>query len=137
MAEFKGLKKDEHEKLTRAVTMYTNLTGEKIDVGAIPVYSEEEDAKAKAKRDEEQLKAKAAVTRKLEEAQQEERRIRQRMHNADGVQDGNMGPGQPAGITQKAKAQGKSRKGSEPETVTGEEGSQNRAEGSGGGDALS
>ena len=110
--EFRGLKKEEHEKLTRAAAMYTNMTGEKIDVASIPVYSEEEDAKAKQKQAENDLKRTAETTRKVEEARQEERRLK--IQAEGGVQDHNPGPGQPAMITERAKAQGKSRKGQEP-----------------------
>lgn len=117
-SEFKGLKKEEHERLKRAVTMYHNLTGETVDISGIPIENPEEDAKAKAKRAEKDLQEQADITRKSEEAQQRERQLRARPVGGD-VQDENPGPGQPAMVTERAKAQGKRRKGQEPKSAGG------------------
>lgn len=111
--DFKGLKKEDHEKLQRAVTMYTNLTGERIDVGGIPVEEPEKDAKAEAKKAKKALEEEAEVTREVEKARQRERQLKL-AKEAGEVQDENPGPGMPAMVTERAKAQGVSRKGEEP-----------------------
>lgn len=119
MAEFKGLKKDEHAALTRAVTMYANLTGEKVNISGIPVASDEDDPKKKAEQDAKELAASAKATAAAEDANRELRRLQVRQQGGGGIQDENPGPGQPAMVTERAKAQGVSRKGEEPATVTG------------------
>lgn len=109
MAEgFKGLKKEEHEKLVRAAKMYSNMTGESLDVSSIPVFSEEEDEKAKNAQAQQELDRQAQVDRRLEEARQEERRIRERMYKEPGENDGPI-------VTERAKDQGlKGGKGHDP-----------------------
>lgn len=117
MAEFKGLSKADHEKLTRAARMYTTLTGEALDVRGIPIAAEETDSpEAKAKRAEEELRQQAEVTRKREEADQASRRLASGVRSD--VQPGHPGPGQPAMVTERAKEAGVTRKGEEPEMAT-------------------
>lgn len=76
--EFKGIPKADLEVLKKAARAYETLTGESVKaVGMIPVLPEEsEDPAAKAKKAEETLKAEAEVTKKREESQQAERKLR-------------------------------------------------------------
>src|SRR5687767_7665059 len=113
MPEFAGLKKEDHEKLSRAAKMYATLTGETIDVGAIPIAEPEEDAKKKAERQERALANQAELTKKLEEAKQAERKLTISQQRGD-IQDENPGAGQPAMVTERAREQGVTRKGQEP-----------------------
>ena len=112
-----GLKREDHQKLTRAARMYSNLTGEDVNgiVSSIPVRSEEDDAAARAKAAEEDAQRKAEMNRKVEEAQQQARRL-QSGQTGD-VQPGNPGPGQPAMATERAKDAGHDRHGEEPDTA--------------------
>jgi hypothetical protein len=119
MAEFAGIKQEDKQKLERAARMYSNATGEDVTgvVGSIPVYNPEEDQKAKAKAAEEQLTRQAETQSALEKSQQEARRLRARTNEQGEVQPENPGPGQPAMVTERAKAQGADRKGEEPATA--------------------
>lgn len=120
MGDFKGLKKDEMEKLRRAVRTHEHLTGEHVDIGAIPEADDEKDQQAEQEKAQRELDRKAKVDRELERAHQEARKAERDKHKGDGdVQDENPGPGQPAMVTEAAKAQGASRKGDEPASAGG------------------
>lgn len=81
MAEYAGMPKKEHEKLTKAVEMYSRLTGESVDVGSIPVMPDADDPaakeamEAKAKQAETDLEAQAKAQQRKEEADKEARLI--------------------------------------------------------------
>lgn len=137
MPEFAGLSKEDHEKLTRAATMYRNLTGEALDVTSIPVAEPEKDAKERAKREEKAFTERAKATKSAEDAKQKLRQLEiAEQKGASGVQDENPGPGQPAMVTERAKAQGVSRKGEEPESAGGAPGAQNKGPHATDGNAL-
>lgn len=115
--EYAGLKKEDHEKLTEAATLYRNLLGKDLTgvVSGIPVAEEGDDAKAKAQKLEASAKRSAEVTAAKEKADQEARQLSiQRHKDAGDIQPENPGPGQPAMVTERAKAAGVSRKGEEP-----------------------
>jgi uncharacterized membrane protein YdfJ with MMPL/SSD domain len=120
MSEFKGMKKEELDKLQKAVRAWTALTGEQIDISGIPELTEEtEDPEAAAERAKEELAAQAETTRKLEEAARAQRRAAMAQNPPDEDSE-YTGPGQPAPITERARQQGLApAKGSEPETVSG------------------
>lgn len=115
MAEFSGIKQEDHQKLERAARMYSNATGEDVTgiVGQIPTAKPEEDAKAKAEREQRRTEQTAAANREVEEADRRARQLRNQRDTGE-VQDENPGPGQPAMVTERAKAAGISRKGEEP-----------------------
>jgi hypothetical protein len=118
--EFAGIKPEEKAQLERAARMYTNATGEDVTavVSGIPVQPDaHEAAEAKAAHAEEELKWSAEAQTKLDKARQEERRMKRASDAGfpgSEVQEGNPGPGQPAMATERAKAQGRNRKGEEP-----------------------
>lgn len=107
MAEFKGLKKDEHEKLVKAARMYTTLTGESLNVSGIPVAEDEsQDPKALQKKDEDELKAQAKATAAAEEARQEQRRLKLETERGSGDGEPQEGtPGHPL-RTERARERG-------------------------------
>lgn len=119
MGEYKGLKKEDHEKLQRAVTTHKNITGESVDISGIPVYNEEEDLKAKQAKATAEFERKSKVDNELEKAQQRARQIERDSHGGGDVQSENPGPGQPAMVTERAKEQGVSRAGEEPDIAGG------------------
>ena len=101
--------KDNYEKLKRAVTMYTNLTGESVDISEAKIDDPEAEQREKTAAAEKDLAAKAKVDRELERAQQEARRIA--ANALKGSKDAeenptNKGPEAPATITERAQAQG-------------------------------
>lgn len=116
--EFAGLKKEDHEKLTEAATLYRNLLGKDLTgvVNSIPVAdSAENEAAAKAKKAEADLKRSAEIQRAKEDADQQARQLDlQKQRESGDIQPENPGPGQPAMVTERAKAAGVSRAGEEP-----------------------
>lgn len=104
-----------YERLQRAAKMYSQLTGEAVDLGGITVDKPEEDAKAKAEKLQKQQAAESKVQKAKEDADQQLRKLKVAQQTGDDIQDENPGPGQPAMVTERAKAAGVSRKGEEPQ----------------------
>ena len=117
MAEYAGIKEEEQKRLGEAATMYRNMTGHDLSsvVSGIPVQKPEEDAKAKQARAQKQLDSTAQAQRHLEDADRQARKLRRQAQGGDDVQDNNPGPGQPAMVSDRAREQGVTRKGEEPQ----------------------
>lgn len=123
--EFEGLKKEDKDELVKATRLYAS-TGKDLSgvIDRIPVVPDDPKEKEAAdkkraeennKKAEESLQRQAEATRRREEADQESRRIAARTDAlGNEIQDENPGPGQPAMVTERAKAAGVSRKGEEP-----------------------
>lgn len=101
-----GMPRGEYDKLVKAVNAWQMLTGEKIDIGSIPVAeTTSEDPAEIAKRAADELKSKAEVTRLAEEARQKERQLQLDRERASGDNETPGTPGNPI-VTDRALAQG-------------------------------
>lgn len=116
MAEFQGLKKDDKDKLTKAVHAYRNVTGEDLTsvLGSIPVAPEsDQDPQKLAQRAEKQLERSAKAQRAAEDADQLRRQADiAAMGGPDEITDDTpAGPGQPATRTERARQAGQPHEG--------------------------
>jgi hypothetical protein len=91
---FRGVKKDDYEVLQKAAAAWTRLTGEPVKgLDAIPVLPEDPvDPEERAKKASEQLEAEAEVTKKREEAQQAERRVKMNLDEEGHPKEGKTEP---------------------------------------------
>jgi hypothetical protein len=112
------MKKEAYDTLQRAVRMYSNLTGEAVDISEVKIDQPEEDAQAKAETAKKRLEAESRVQAAKENADQAQRRLKIEGEMASGDGEGTQGqPGHPIKTDKVIAQQSGDKAVSKPQTV--------------------